>query len=1412
MNRLNTILKAKKMFVSSAITACLMALLMLVTGTLNAATALADKPLFSSSSVPGNVALVISAEFPTALGSAYTTNYAQATKYIGYFDSEKCYAYANGKITDLYNTGVEDDNSLRANGAKDLHWEIVSKPNGSNIADNIDRGHYLPSNTTSGTLGIRGTPRNVSNENGAYTYRTTFTIPSGTDLSQLKINFTLAYDDDLTSLSVNNVVTNYRNLSISQNGRALELNSSNSAFKIGANTIDIKIYNYGGDLGIRVGDMTTTASNSYFSPVALANNRSCSAIANGRWSGNFLNWILTQTVDPFRYALTGGYRSTDAVGLTVLEKAWASGQGGTVATPTIPNSSTSGTLIAQSTPFSNLTTIKFRIAGLGNKFYFTGSGNNDNPGNNLIAEGLVPAAPDGSKTYQMFARVKVCDPNLLESNCTKYPNGDYKPTGLMQKNAMKLNFAAFGYLNDSDILRDGGVLRAKMNPIGPKKTVPNSSDVTNANAEWNETTGIFNKNPDSTSSTASAVARSGAINYLNEFGLTTPGYKTYDPVGELYYTAVRYFKNQGNVASYVSNLDAGKKDGFPVIDFKKDSDNPVKYACQANFVIGIGDTNSWTDANLPGSTLRVTEPAIPNEVRDDNTVNVRTATNKVGELENLNRYGNLGERFTAGSGRSDTYFMSGLAYDAHTVDMQPNFPNKTKKITLETYWLDVLESGDRFNDGGTGMRNQFWLTAKYGGFNNVPETYLPYAATVGPVVENWDKDKDGDPDNYFRANNPKAMIDGLTNAFDDIAKKVGGSSIAFAVPSAFVNSGSMAFATSYEPDGWLGNIIGSVVTFDSAGAALTTFAWNADDKLEGQSFNTGWDTNRFIATAKCENVNTDGTTTRKDGTGGCVGVPFRLNALLTANISQLQASGDAQKVVNFIRGDRTTEAGATGFRIRKKLFGDIVNSKVVIVAAPDFPYGEGSNAGYSAFKTKYKDRLNVAYVGANDGLLHAIKATSDATGGTELFAYLPSQLFKGPNSTPAEDGVGALTKAAFVHHYYVDSTPVITDVNFGGGDTDWHSLLVGGLGKGGKGYYAIDVTNPATLSNETALASAVKWEFTHKDMGFSYGKPVITKVNINDGTTIYNGWAVIVASGYNTVNRNGSFFILNATTGALIKQIITPISSSDDTGLASLNVYYSNFSEFTADAAYAGDLLGNVWRLDLKTLALTRLAYLTDGSSPQPITTAPSIQIDLATGKRYVFVGTGKLLDDTDTPNTQTHSFYAINDGTAGAGAFLQASTLPSGVTFPIQRGNLVNNSATYKTTGVTTATSSTLGWFIDLEDKFRINVDIAANAGLVAFAANKTGGDECNPEGTSRTYLISYGVGKTVIPGGFLSYLKLANNVQFYKNTTGGSTNVEAVLETSLKDGSRGGGFGTGKTGSPNFKLLNWRDLPTAD
>lgn len=1145
-----------------------------------------------------------------------------------------------------------------------------------------------------------------------------------------------------------------------------------------------KCYDYHGD--------AIDSEQRYFEPVSSASNHQCTNM----WSGNFLNYALTQTIDPLRKALTGGHRSVDTATKTVLEKAYGSVNGSGTNSPTIASN------VNKYTPFS-WSSVNVKIGTLGKKFRITRSGNLNGAGIEIgtVLNPNIPSSYSNDTVFEFYARVQVCVAGMLEDNCTQY-GSNYKPTGLIQKNSKKLNFAAFGYLNHSYQPRDGGVLRAEMRPLGPLVANPGSVDTANPNPEWDANTGVFYTNPQPAVASASGVSNSGVINYLNKFGLSALGYKSYDPVSELVYTVSRYYRNKGNVASYTSGLDAAMIDGFPVITTWND---PVQYSCQANFIIGIGDANTWNDANLPGSTSRGSqEPSIPAEVTADlgtgdmsaaataivNNLNVATATNRVGDLQGTP---SPLSNFNTGASQA-RYYMAGIAYDLHTRDIRPDFDGKQ---TVSTYWLDVLESGFR-NDGGNRF-NQFYLTAKFGGFD-VPTGFDPYLGPTTPLATaTWDKNGDGDPDNYFRANNPEAMISGLDKAFSDILSKLSGSSNTFSVSSPSVIAGAMSFATSYKADTWTGNVVGNTVAF-AGDIPVETVAWNASAKLDTQASGTGWDTARKIATSTC--------TGGASGTQTCTGTPFR-PANLSTLLSNFSADPvDQANVVDFLRGDasNTGSSGTASFRARTSVLGDIVNSKVVAVGPPRAPYTQDFNPGYPAFKSANAGRTTVAYVGANDGMLHAFNGVP--TGGNELFAYVPNAVIKGPTNTPLDNGIGTLAKPAYDHKYFVDATPAIEDVQFS--DNTWHSILVGGLGKGGKAYYALDVTDPVAMASEASLSSKVLWEFTHQDMGYTYDTPLVVK-------TKKYGWTVILTSGYNNNDGKGYFFLVNPKTGALLEAISTGEGSvANDAGLAHVNAFVADARDSLTDAAYAGDALGNVWRLDLSNAstipAPTKIAAF---GSNQPITVSPLIEIDKSTLKRYVFVGTGRILADSDVNSTQGQTFYAILDGTQAQP--FTTSTLPSGGSYPVTRSQMVDNTSTIATIGVIADSAKPMGYYIDLGSNgtspFRVNVEMISSAGVVAFVANSLGGDACNPSGNNKLYAITYGEGKSVIlnSGGSIisSYAGtgLATNVSFFRKDGNTTSRISISNDTGNTDSIQ-----VNPSSATGFTPLNWRELPTSD
>ncbi|WP_084186921.1 pilus assembly protein [Andreprevotia chitinilytica] len=1200
--------------------------------------------------------------------------------------------------------------------------------------------------------------------------------------------------------------------------------------------------------------LDNAANQSFFYPVGAADsNHQCVTSGSTKlWSGSFMNWATMQTIDPFRWALTGGYRSGDYTTAgtgattgkgTMIEKAWASGDGGSGETPnrSIPSTITVNTL----TPFS-WTGFNFRIWGLGNRMQFTNTGSFDGSNQSTAGSAYDPAAASysASTIYSVIARVRVCDATVsLESNCKQYTGTDglplYKPEGLMQQYATKIRYGAFGYLNDGNIKRDGAALRANIKFIGPQYPQPGTStNINNANNEWDATTGIFVTNPNPTDATATATAigggasitNSGVMNYLNKFGETSHKYKSYDPVSELYYASIRYFKNQGQVVSYSNNLTSTFADGFPVITSWTD---PIQYSCQKNFILGIGDVNTHADANLPGSTLvSSNEPSTPSEVSSDTTVNVTTATNAVGNMEGVNNLGGTYVPWCCGDG--DTYYIAGLAYDSHVKDMRPNdFKNsdgsKTFIQTVSTYWLDV-EEYQTYK-----YKNQYWYAAKYGGFK-VPANYVPYPSTAVPLTQSsWnasggvDVNGNPQPDNYFGAGQASNMVAGLKTAFSNIVSQITEDTTAFSTSkpqvSADPSNPSLAFSGAYDTSNWSGNMVANTITFDSSGNPTLTSLWSARDILNTQVSGTGWDTARFIATYSSGH-----------------GVPFRQNKLASSDATALDpatilgtpnnvASTTTQtNYINYLRGDQTNETNsiATGsthaYRTRAYIMADIVGSKIHPIDAPNAPYSESTNAGYTAFKSTNSSRKTVVYFGANDGMLHAIDGTASASsgGGKELFAYVPGGMYQsasGASQGAATAELAQFGNPTFTHYFYVNATPNITDLDMGNagghtGSSSWASLLVGGLGKGGKSYYALDVTTPSNLSNETNLAAAVKWEFTDSSMGYSFGDPIVAK-------TKKYGWVVILTSGYNTPDGKGYLYIVDPTTGTLLQKIPATDSGNSSivsNGLTYASAYTTDLTDSTVESVYAGDLNGNVWRFDLTTTGtsypVTRIAYLTDASgNPQPITTTPIVQIQPTTFRRYVLVGTGKLLASADMTNSQAQAFYAIVDGIQGAP--YTAATLPTGVTFPITRSEL--NANTNLVNGIGTAPTSVMGWYFDLAVSSsnvaeQINVTPAVNLNSVLFAANLTNGDACNPTGTSRIFEVDFATGKSVL-------IDSSNNV--IANYTNSSIVVDVDI---IKVGTSSTEGIVGNMNSKTFKppekpptsagttKTNWREIPTTN
>lgn len=1010
---------------------------------------------------------------------------------------------------------------------------------------------------------------------------------------------------------------------------------------------------------------TYNQNDEWFEPDGYASNHTCSG--NKQWSGNFLNWAATPTIDPFRSALTGGYRYRDTATETVLQKARHSGQssaGNRMEDNTAQGLITKANITGATPAASNWDNFYIRLQGMGADMLFSnwkdgigGGGstgekkaewvsyepNNSNQWNNDRLKASYTTSGQVKSVYRVKIRVKVCDANKgLETNCERYPNGNHKPIGLLQQYSGNLRYSIFGYLNDENMLRDGGVLRAQQKSISPDSAAP----------EWNSNNGVMIANPDNiTTSLGRPISNSGVMNYLNKFGelnangtLKTSGdFKSHDPVSELYYTALRYFKNQGNVAAYSSAKPAHNSnpsnstldrwhDSFPVITNWND---PVQYACQKNVILGIGDTNTHRDKNLPGNTVTTEEPSVPSEVSNDTTVNVVTATNKVAALEGIT----INTPFNAS--RQSSAYIAGLAYDANTNDLRADFAGRQ---SVSTYWVDVREGQSLAGK----TSNQYWLAAKYGGFKVPSDFGNPYAdSTPALKTEWWRTNTDmlannyPRPDNFFVASDAANMVASLKKAFAQIANEVQSTTASLATNSTRLETDTAVFQSKLDSTHWSGELLARRV--GDNGVVAEDAAWNAAQKLDNLA---NVNSRKIFTITPDTTAGTDGEFIASNG------INFEWNSLSNSQQALLTLPDDGGNVTGanrlaYLRGDRTheitTEDRTKPFRQRGSRLGDIVNSDPQYIHNQDFGYsrlGWGANGSvgtaYTNFRASdtYKNRTPTVIVGANDGMLHGFDArvsdTPASNGGNELFAYVPNSVFS---------NLINLTDPAYSHRYYVDGTPRVSDVWIGG---SWKTMVVGTTGAGGNSIFALDITDPASMN-----ASKVMWEFTHPDMGYTMGQPALVALPNEK-------FGVIVSSGYHdNAPQEGKIWILDAADGSIIREIELPSTGNLGSPLAS----DTNF-DMVADRVYVADTQGNVWRIDLDgsnpsgwdipgTLGVNPLFVAKDGSNNRQAITAPLSSAFSDKGEHMVFFGTGSFYrnGDNEIPNNPSvDSFYGIID------------------------------------------------------------------------------------------------------------------------------------------------------------------------
>jgi hypothetical protein len=509
-----------------------------------------------------------------------------------------------------------------------------------------------------------------------------------------------------------------------------------------------------------------------------------------------------------------------------------------------------------------------------------------------------------------------------------------------------------------------------------------------------------------------------------------------------------------------------------------------------------------------------------------------------------------------------------------------------------------------------------------------------------------------------------AAQSGINKVLDDISRlnSVVRAQTVFGQPvisAAQVKDQAVVYRTSYDSGTWGGDVRAYTMesNADLVDPDQDSALWSASEQLEQMRDDP--DARRI--------------TTYGGGGIQASGRPFRY-----ADLSEMQkkslgsdlvpnstAELRALALVDYIRG-----LDSKPFRCRSQVLGDIVHSFPLVVG-------------------------QTLYVGANDGMLHAF----DKASGRERFAYIPHGV------------VGRLMDLAAIdypsrHRAFVDAIPSVGDVLVD--QYKRHTYLVGGYGKGGQGYYCLllrrqmrtveggefgpyeDVFNidSEDEASERDLCSMVRWEYPRPesaadgmdndldrqqdelgeydpDLGYSLGQGYAVNGNV-PGEGQFRP-VVIFPNGYNSPRGRAVLYILDAISGKLIRKIDT--GANGDNGLSIPALIDTDFDR-RIDYAYAGDLLGNLWKFDLTAGSPDQwgVAYGVDrngdglidasqGDSPwplfsaenQPITARPDVIFARnacapdAPGYLVLF-GTGRFLGVSDRKNVYPQSIYGIWD------------------------------------------------------------------------------------------------------------------------------------------------------------------------
>lgn len=544
---------------------------------------------------------------------------------------------------------------------------------------------------------------------------------------------------------------------------------------------------------------------------------------------------------------------------------------------------------------------------------------------------------------------------------------------------------------------------------------------------------------------------------------------------------------------------------------------------------------------------------------------------------------------------------------------------------------------------------------------------------------------------FVPAPNAQALVTAFQGILNDIITQTANPLVSIASSSSRLRTDGFAYVAGFNSERWSGDL-GAYAIAASTNTVSSSPTWTAASQLDAAAFNV---TNRLVLT------------TRSDTLAGTSFVFSNLSAaqqgLIRSGTTDTVTVGTNR--VNYLRGDRSQETQNGGtMRRRDSRLGDVVNSNIWYAGRPLRMSFE--HTGHAAFRSTYANRTPVLYVGANDGMLHAFSAAT----GQELMAYVPLAAYANLRN---------YTLTNYGHRFFVDGHPFTGDVDTslsgtGNGATPtWKTMLVSGLGGGGKGYFVLDATNPVTFASlpSTFATTGVvmdRTDGTDTDIGHIYSLPVVDAVTGTRSEQIVklnNGrWAVVMGNGVNSTNERPVLLIQYLDGDRALLKIVanSTTSPAQSNGLSAPRLVDVN-GDGKMDVAYAGDLQGNLWKFNLThtddafwgvadwsggtttcrnaTNCVPLYVAQDSSNNRQPITSAP-LWISHPLGGVQLLFGTGRNVQDADRTNTSMQTIYSIWDKST--------YTFPSGVLTAVDASNITTGRAALVQQTVTNAVTST--------------------------------------------------------------------------------------------------------------------------